>query len=116
MRKLTALKSFSYGRPKRALWPGDDFEAVSDRDAKWLIGARRAKVREEPAPAALDVPAQPAAEPVRRKYKRRDMEAEESTPSVVTVPSRVPPLADGGDVAPAEPATDGTTMSEAKPE
>lgn len=115
MRKLTALKAFSYGRlpNKRAFWPGDEFEALSERDAKWLIAARRAKVAQPPEPAVLVPAASTPVEPTRRRYKRRDMEAETfAMPAAPPVPPTISSPGGGDEQSPDAVGTTPDTPTE----
>lgn len=71
--KLTAEKSFTYGGKRYA--PGDPIEA-KPRDARLLLAIGRARVLVEP--VAETVVNEPSLdEKPKRKYKRRDLKAED---------------------------------------
>lgn len=74
--RLVARKALKYAG--RQLQVGDEFETRKDIHGKWLIAARRAALAVEKAP--VEVQEQP-----RRRYKRRDMQAEELPVVVVSV-------------------------------
>jgi|SRR3989304_5128925 len=100
--RLTAIKAHRYGR--RRMEPGDEYNAVSEKDARLLIAMGKARPvkaarpqapkKHEPAPCPEPVsrPEKPPIVPrgtlkekekttdtgkLKRTYKRRDMQAEE---------------------------------------
>lgn len=62
--KLVALRSFVYA--SRHLIPGDDFDTKSERDAKVLVGARKARL--ERAPVDLPPPPPAVAEQIKQAF------------------------------------------------
>lgn len=76
MQKLVANKAFTYAR--RALKPGDSFDAASRRDARVLVATGRASRQPEDAAPAVPVISPAPVAPIRakRRYNRRDLTAE----------------------------------------
>lgn len=75
MPRLIANVPFPYAT--RDLRAGEEFDA-SDSDARILVMIGRAKVAEKTEDGGLGDPVIPAdGEPLRRRYRRRDMRAED---------------------------------------
>lgn len=100
MVKVIALQSLPYGKKRYAA--GDEVE-VSEKDARLLIGIKRARaasapVQSPPAPLKMKAPtreveAAPEAPPHPQQYHRRDLTAE---PTGQTGPARASQLSPRG--------------------